>query len=55
MGYSHEMLGQPIEAKKYYKLAAERIDDLPAGPYRDMVSRGISEGRKRISSIEQTG
>lgn len=50
MGWSYEGLGDRDEARRYYELAAERIDDLPAGPYSDLVRHGIAEGRRRISA-----
>jgi tetratricopeptide (TPR) repeat protein len=49
MGWSYEKLGDPEEAGKYYELAAARLEDLPAGPYRDTVQEGINNGRKRVS------
>lgn len=52
LGYSYELLGNSAEACKYYHLAAERVDDLPAGRYGDVVRNGIVEGRKRIRWIE---
>ena len=48
MGWSYESLGDKANAQKYYRLAAGCIDDLPEGPYRDMVLGGIQEGEKRL-------
>jgi tetratricopeptide (TPR) repeat protein len=49
MGYSHEALGNLAEASRYYDLASERIDILPADGYGDLVRSGIEAGRKRIA------
>ena len=53
LGFSHEALGNPAEAMRYYDLAAERVGDLPEGPYRDMVQHGIAEGRRRVRPEDQ--
>jgi tetratricopeptide (TPR) repeat protein len=50
MGWSYENTGDKVKAQEYYELAATCIDDLPAGPYRDMVLNGIRQGEKRIES-----
>jgi hypothetical protein len=55
MGWSYESLGDPVEAGKNYELAASCLDDLPPGPYRDMVQGGIVEGRKRIRASSGEG
>ena len=55
MGYAHEVLGNRAEASRYYELAAEKTDNLPAGPYSDLVRNGIAEGRKRVSLQEEQG
>ena len=34
MGHSYEALGNQTEARRYYELAAETVDDLPAGAYK---------------------
>jgi tetratricopeptide (TPR) repeat protein len=53
MGHAYEVLGNQAEARKYYELAAEKVNDLPVGPYGDLVRNGISEGHKRISSMKE--
>jgi tetratricopeptide (TPR) repeat protein len=47
LGYSHEVLGDWVEARKYYDLAAEKAGELPEGRYGDLVRSGIAQGRKR--------
>lgn len=54
LGHSYEILGEQAEAKKYYDLAAERVDELPAGPYGDVVRRGIAAGQQRIGKPVET-
>ena len=48
LGHSYEILGDAAEARKYYDLAVERVDELPPGPYSDVVRRGISAAQQRI-------
>lgn len=48
LGHSYEILGDQAEARKYYDLAVERVDELPAGPYNDVVRRGIEGAQQRI-------
>src|SRR5690606_22693294 len=40
MGLAHETMGNATEAGRFYKLAARRVDDLPEGPYGDMLRGG---------------
>lgn len=49
-GKSHDDLSSLAEARRYYDLAFDKIDDVPSGPYRDMVAGGIAEGKKRAAS-----
>ena len=37
LGHSYEILGDKVEAWKNYDLAVERVDELPPGPYSDVV------------------
>lgn len=53
IGYSHEILGNQAEAIRYYDLAADRLDDLPAGSYGDTVRNGINQARKRTGAMEE--
>jgi tetratricopeptide (TPR) repeat protein len=52
LGHSYEVLGDPVEARRYYGLADERSADLEAGPYGDMVKKGIARALDRIGSNE---
>lgn len=54
LGHSHEILGDETEARMYYDLAAKRVDELPSGPYSDVVRRGIAGGQQRIGSQAET-
>jgi tetratricopeptide (TPR) repeat protein len=47
LGHSYEELGNQDKARHYYELAATRLADLPASPYRDLVQTGITAGRTR--------
>ncbi|RCG22846.1 hypothetical protein DQ384_34920 [Sphaerisporangium album] len=49
MGASHELLGDPSEAERYFRLAADHAAALPAGPYGDMLRQGITEGLNRVT------
>ena len=48
LGHSYEILGDEAEARKYYDLVVERVDELPQGPYRDVVRRGIEGAQHRM-------
>ncbi|KYF99828.1 hypothetical protein BE17_15770, partial [Sorangium cellulosum] len=41
LGRSHEVLGDMAEARAFYERAAARLDELPAGPYGDMVRNAV--------------
>lgn len=49
IGWAHEDLGNRGEAKKYYELAASRLEYVPEGSYRETVRDGIERGLERIS------
>jgi tetratricopeptide (TPR) repeat protein len=49
MGKAHEDLGNLEQAKTYYELAFAKIDNLPSGPYSEVVRKGIARGLKRVS------
>lgn len=49
VGFSFENLGNLEEARRYYELAAEKVEDLPEGAYTDIVRKGIDNGRERIA------
>ena len=50
LGYAYETLGNQAEARRYYELAAEKSDDLPPGPYGDLVRDGVARGLERTGS-----
>lgn len=50
IGWAHEDLGNRAEARKYYELAATRLDTLPEGPYRETVRDGIERGLQRVAN-----
>jgi tetratricopeptide (TPR) repeat protein len=47
LGHSYETLGDLVEARRHYLIAADRLDDVPDGPYKDMTRNGIARGVKR--------
>ena len=49
---SYENLGDNNEAIRYYGLASDSCEHLPAGGYADMIKSGISQGLKRIGGVE---
>ncbi|MGF2076150.1 hypothetical protein, partial [Enterococcus casseliflavus] len=53
MGHAYELLGNQTEAKRYYDLAAEKVDELPDDRYGNIVRGGIAEGHRRINSAEK--
>jgi len=53
LGHSYETLGNQTEARRYYEMAADRLYDVPEGPYKDVVRDGVARGRKRVESIEE--
>ena len=53
LGHSYETLGALAEARRHYQMAADRLDDVPEGPYKDMMRNGIARGRKRTESGEE--
>jgi hypothetical protein len=53
MGWSYESLGDRVEASKFYELAAASVNELPEGPYREMVKGGIHAAQMRMNSSEE--
>ena len=49
LGHSHEALGSFDEARRYYALAAERVDSLPEDRYGDIVRDGLARARERLA------
>jgi tetratricopeptide (TPR) repeat protein len=48
LGFSHESLGHRDEARTCYRLAEDRLGDLPTGPYGDLVRVGIARAIERV-------
>ena len=48
LGHSYEVLGQAVKARRYYDLAAERLDQVPDGRYGDVVRGGLDRARQRV-------
>ncbi|MGC5013419.1 hypothetical protein ACLQ2R_21885 [Streptosporangium sp. DT93] len=48
IGASHELLGDPDEARRCFRLAADRVHDLPEGPYGDMLRQAIADALGRL-------
>jgi hypothetical protein len=53
LGYSYETLGELAEARRHYQMAADRLDGVREGPYKDMTQNGIERGLKRTESDEK--
>src|ERR1700761_8410949 len=51
---SYENLGNKSDAFRYYQLAADSCEDLPAGKYSDMIKSGVSQGLKRVGETKAT-
>ena len=49
LGWSHEQLADLAEAGRYYALAVARLDELPPGPYADVVRKGVTAGQARLA------
>jgi tetratricopeptide (TPR) repeat protein len=52
LGHSYETLGNLTEARRHYQMAADRLDEVPDGPYKDMTRNGIARGIKRTELDE---
>lgn len=46
---SYENLGNKEDAVRYYRMAADSAEHLPAGKYTDMIKSGIGAGLKRVA------
>jgi hypothetical protein len=51
LGWSHEVLNEPAQARHLYQAGAASLQALPAGPYTDTVRDGITRGLER--TLEQ--
>jgi tetratricopeptide (TPR) repeat protein len=52
MGHSFETLGNRAEARRYYEMAAAKLDDVPDGGYKEIVRNGITGGYQRTETTE---
>ena len=50
LGWSYEQLADLAAAGRYYALAVARLDNLPAGPYADVVRKGVAAGQARLAT-----
>ena len=48
LGFSKERLGDTEGAKRHYELAVQGLDDLPPGPYGEMVRRRVADTPRRM-------
>lgn len=53
MGHSHETRGEYLQARDFFILAREKLREVPASPYKDVVSEGILNGLKRTAGNER--
>jgi len=51
LGKAHEDLGNTDDARRFYTLAAGRLDCLPESPYGAIVRRGVMDGLQRTGSL----
>ncbi len=47
LGWSHEVLGEPVKARACYLAGAARVAGLPPGAYTDVVRDGLARGLAR--------
>ncbi|HVZ39428.1 MAG TPA: hypothetical protein VHI13_09135 [Candidatus Kapabacteria bacterium] len=48
IGHSHEQLGNPDEAARYFDLARSCASDVPDGRYGTIVRNAIADGQRRV-------
>jgi hypothetical protein len=53
VGHSYEILGNTVEARRYYDLAAAGVETLLSDQYGKMVRNGIARGRQRVALPDQ--
>lgn len=51
MAHSHRDLGAPEEARAHFALAAERLADVPPGPYADGIRIAAAEGLRACGAL----
>lgn len=52
---AHQELGDRASAREHYRRAAERVQDTPAGPFRDRIRFAVAAGLRATSDVTQTG
>jgi len=53
LGASYESLGRTVEARAAFARAVARLGEVPEGPYRDVVARGVEGGMRRMAAAER--
>lgn len=53
LGYSYETLGNRVEARRYYEMAADKLNNVPEGGYKEVVRNGIEGGYKRTEMVDE--
>ncbi len=53
MGKSYEDLGNLKDARRFYALAADRIDRLPESPLANIVRGGVMNGMLRTANFSE--
>jgi len=48
-------LGEPVEARRHYLAAADRVGDVPAGPYGDGIRFAVAEGLRATGETDLGG
>ncbi len=48
LGRSHDVLGDLVEARRLFQVAATRVDELQPGPLGDMTRKGIANALERM-------
>ena len=51
LGKSHEDIGHTDSARELYRCAANGLECLPAGAYRDIMEDGIKGGLQRVANL----
>lgn len=52
---AHQELGDLAPAREHYRHAAERVQDAPAGPFRDRIRFAVAAGLRATSDATQAG
>ncbi|MGB4248567.1 MAG: hypothetical protein WBJ75_12690 [Pseudohongiellaceae bacterium] len=52
IAHSYEQLGNHVEAKLYYELAAEMCDVLGDDPYSMKIRAGVEAGMERVNNVD---